>query len=341
MMRVLLIGFGNVGRELASILAEKSRYPGLTSLPARVVGIVTRTHGSVVSPDGIDLGRALRQVREGGRLDPHDATSADLDAARAVASLDYDVLVELSVLSIEQRGEPALSLVRSALERGRHVVTANKGPVAFGYPELSRLARDQDRAFLFESTVMDGAPVFGLARESLQGCKVEALSGILNSTTNFVIERMEAGVGLEAAVAEAQREGVAEADPAHDLEGWDAAAKLSILCRVLMDAPISPLQVERTGIRQMDAAAPKLALQDARRVKLACRAWRTREGVRATVAPEWLDGGDPLAGHGGFGSILRLETDLMGPLLIRQENPTVRDTAYGVLNDLMVIGAAR
>lgn len=334
-MRLLLIGFGNVGRQLARFLLDRVCHPGLASLPAQVVGIVTRSHGSLADPGGVDLARALGQVTGTGGFDRADPAWSDLDAATATATLDYDVLVELSVLSIAKRGEPALSLVRTALERGRHVVTANKGPVAFGYRELSSLARQRDRAFRFESTVMDGAPVFAMARASLRGCRVEAVSGILNATTNFVLERMESGETMAQAVAEARRAGFAESDPSHDLDGWDAAAKLAILATVLLEGELSPLDVERTGIAALDPEEVRGARRGGKRVKLVCRARRHDSGVRATVSPEHLDGDDPLARHGGAGSVLRIETDLMGPILVHQESPTLRDTAYGVLNDLL------
>jgi homoserine dehydrogenase len=148
---------------------------------------------------------------------------------------------------------------------------------------------------------------------------------------------MEAGETMEQAVAEARRAGVAESDPSHDLEGWDAAAKLAILATVLLDGDLSPLDVERTGIAALDPEEVRGVRRQGRRVKLVCRARRQDGGVRATVAPERLDGDDPLARHGGAGSVLRIETDLMGPILVQQESPTLRDTAYGVLNDLLAV----
>ncbi len=337
-LRLLLVGFGNVGRTLASILTrERQRFAGLQHVNWQVIGIVTRKHGALVNAKGIDLERALVQIEQGAFSAAHPDFKPMLRTARAVHELGYDVLVELSTLSIKKRGEPALSYVREALRRGRHVVSANKGPVAFAYNELKELAGSKGCFFLHESAVMDGAPVFDLAEAALKGCRVTALTGILNSTTNFVLSRMEQGEPLDQAVRTAQEKGFAEADPSLDLEGWDAAAKLTILANSLMGAALTPLQVERQGIMEVTYSQVQQARGAGGRLKLLCRAWREGEEVRCRVAPEQVPLGHPLASGQGNGAALRIETDLMAPIYIIQENPTLYDTAYGVINDLLTI----
>jgi homoserine dehydrogenase len=251
--------------------------------------------------------------------------------------LDYDVLVELSTLNIAGKGEPALSHVRAALSRNRHVVTANKGPAAFAFRELDSLAQKNGVRFLFESAVMDGAPVFSLQRHSLTSCRVTGLSGILNTTTNFVISRLEMGETMDSAVKTAQELGFAEADPALDLEGWDAAAKTAILANVFMAADITPLQVERHGICDLTPSAAGQALKNGHCLKLICRVWAEKGVVRARVALEEIPLQHAFASVSGKGAALRLETDMMGPILIIQENPTLADTAAGVLQDLLTL----
>ena len=220
-MRVLFIGFGNVGRRIARILTvERSKFPGIKPLDDLVtVGIVTKKSGALVSPVGVDLEGALWEMEKRGSFNEENRDFCPITAEEALSSLDFDVLLELSTLSIEKRGEPAVSHVRKALERGRHVVSANKGPVAFAYSELSQLADLAGRRFLFETTVMDGAPVFNLYRSCLRGCTVLSVDGILNSTTNYILGRMEEGTEFDQAVREAQEIGVAEADPSHDIDG--------------------------------------------------------------------------------------------------------------------------
>jgi homoserine dehydrogenase len=250
------------------------------------------------------------------------------------------VLVELSPLSIEGRGEPALSHVRAALSRGKHVVTANKGPVSFAFRDLRELAEAKGCRFLFESSVMDGAPIFNLARSSLKGARVLGFSGILNGTTNYVLARMEQGEPLEAGVRGAIDAGIAEADPSHDIEGWDAAAKTAALANVLMGADVTPLDVERQGISGVTPDEAAAALARGERLKLVCRGWEESGKIRTRVAVESVNCQDPFALVSHFGAALRLETDLMHPLVLTQEAPDLYDTAYGVINDLMEIVAA-
>ncbi|MBN2431756.1 MAG: homoserine dehydrogenase [Acidobacteria bacterium] len=339
-MRILMIGFGNVGRKVMEILSvARHRFPGLTRLHPVWVGVFTRSRGALARSAGLDPQDVLQSLpAESGVPDSHPYRTT-LTVAEAVQQLDYDILVELSVLSIEQRGEPVVTWVREALGRGRHVVTANKGPAAFAHAELSATANRAGVRFLFESAVMDGAPVFNMARHALMGSRILEISGILNSTTNYVLRRLEEGSSLAEAVAEAQAAGFAEADPSLDLEGWDAAAKIAVLANVLLEGRVTPPEVARTGITGITPADIRRARDRGCRLKLVCRARRTETGVTARVAPEEIPLDDPFARVEGSGSILRLETDLMGPLLITQENPTLYDTAYGVLNDLLSLAA--
>jgi len=337
-MKALFIGFGNVGRKVASILArEREKFPNLKDLRIEPVGIVTRSKGSLADPEGLDFNEALSMMEELGRFDPDSPAYSKLQSLEAAECVDYDVLVELSTLSIEGHGEPATSHIRTALSRGKHVVSANKGPVAFSYSELFRLAKEKGCRFLHETTVMDGAPVFNLARCTLKGCTVTGVEGILNSTTNFVLTQMERGVSLEDAVREAQRIGVAEADPSHDLEGWDAAAKTAALANVLMNAGITPFDVIRSGISGVTPEEVANAVAKGGHLKLICRAKPEGGSVRATVAVEEVEGYHHFAAVSGVGAVLRIETDIMSPILVTQEDPTLYDTAYGVLDDLLTL----
>jgi homoserine dehydrogenase len=341
-LRALFIGFGNVGREMARILTvDRDDHPGLADLDLSVVGITTATRGGLASLDGVDLERALQEAADAPQFSPDNPDRAEIESLQAARELDYDVLVELSPLSIEERGEPALSHVQAALERGLDVVTANKGPVAFAFDELRRLEREHGGSLRHESTVMDGAPVLSLAHRALAGCRVSTIEGIFNSTTNFVLTRFEEGAGLQEAVREAQRLGIAEADPRYDLEGWDSAAKTTILANAFLGAAMTPLDVDREGILSATPQEVGRARRRGARLKLVCRAWREDEGVRARVQIEEVPLTDPFAAVSGTGSILRLHTDLMGPLTITQERPSITDTAFGVLSDLLTTALDR
>jgi homoserine dehydrogenase len=340
-MKVLFVGFGNVAQKIVEILyVERDKHPRTHSLNLSIIGIVTKTRGSLVNNNGIDSVKALQEIRDLGRFSWTNFELTNINGLEAVQQLDYDVLVELSTLSIAERGEPALSHVREALKRGKHVVTANKGPAAFAYHELRSLAEKNGVSFLHESTVMDGTPVFNMAQHGLRGCSIVGVSGVLNSTTNFVLSRMEKGESIEEAVKVAQKEGFAEADPKNDLEGWDAAAKISVLANALMGASITPLDVDRQGITHVTVADAQKAVNAGKNLKLICRAKRYGESVQASVKLEEIERGHPFAPIRESGSILMIETDLLAPFIIAETDPTLYDTAYGVINDLMSLPRA-
>jgi len=337
-MRALMIGFGNVGRTIARMLTtEISSFPALRRLDLKPVGIITRSRGSLIDDQGVDFEKALTCIEDHEGFPDSNASFSTMTGEEAARTLDYDVLVELSTLNISRRGEPAASHIRTALARGKHAVSANKGPVAFCYGEMKDLSKKHGGKFLFETTVMDGAPVFNLVRETMKGCVVQSVDGIFNSTTNYILDRMEQGISLEEAVREAQKIGVAEADPSHDLEGWDPAAKTAALANVLMEGSITPLDVDRTGITGLTMEQVRQAVEDKEKYKLICRAWRENGTVRASVKPEKV----PLSHHyatvSGGGAVLRICTDVMGPVLVTQEDPSLYDTAYGVLDDLLTL----
>jgi homoserine dehydrogenase len=328
-VRLLLAGFGHVGRRLVELLDRPQDHPGLVRLQATVVAVTTGSHGAWADPAGLAPARILEQYQD------HGGFPMALDTLEAARGIDYDVLVELSPLTVGRRGEPAIAHVRAALARGRHVVSANKGPVAWACRELRALARARGARFLFESAVMDGTPVFNLVRHCLPGTTVLGLDGVLNSTTNVVLGRMEQGETLERAVALAQEMGIAEADPAADLEGWDAAVKLTALANVLMDADLVPEAVQRQGILHLVPGDLAAAARRGRRIKLVCEAFRAGAGVQARVGVQELEPGHPFARLEGADSILRLHTDLMGRLSILEESPGLTGTAYGVIADLL------
>ncbi len=338
-MRALFIGFGNVGREIARILTrDRDRYPRIQRLKLDVVAITTRSRGALMAPAGLNLELALQAFETHNCFPADNPFFTNLTSEQAASRLEYDVLIELSTLNIEGRGEPAASYIRTALERGRHSVSANKGPLAFHFKDLTALASDRNRQLLYESTVMDGAPLFNLHRNSLRGCKVLGVEGILNSTSNFVLTRMEEGKTAAEAIRQAQEAGFAEADPSYDLDGWDAAAKLAVIANSLLDISITPFDVERTGLGQLSDQEIREAPGGGFHWKQVARLESSGEGARAAVMAEKVPLDHPFAHVNGPGSAIILRTDLLAPLLIQQLHPTLSDTAYGVLNDLLEIG---
>ena len=322
-----LLGFGNVGRALVSLLERKrADLRDTYGIEFRITGVATRRLGWIAAPGGLDPAALLR-----GQTPAPSGANNVRDWLRAAQA---NVLFEITSLNRET-GQPAINHLKTALEIGAHAITANKGPVVHGYAELSALAQKSGRKFLFESTVMDGVPIFCLFRDTLPTVKVLGFRAILNSTTNFVLQQMEEGSTLNRAIGKAQELGVAETDPSDDLEGWDAAVKVAALVTVLMGTPLKPQEVEREGIEELHPLAVQAARRAGRPYKLVCEARHEKEGVRAKVRPLQLPLSDPLAWVNGTSSAIYFETDIFPGLAITEQNPGVTETAYGLLADLV------
>jgi len=315
-VKLALIGYGNVARALARLLARKRR-----DFPFRITGIHTLRHGTAVDPAGLP--------DNDPPFGPHAASiEAFLDAARA------DIAVELTTLE-PSTGEPAIAHIRAAFARGMHVVTANKGPLAHAYADLRDAAAAAGVSFRFESAVMDGAPVFNLWRHTMPGARVLGFTGVLNSTSKVVIEAMERGGSFADGLAAARAMGITEADGAYDVEGWDSAAKTAALANVLMDARVTPAQVATRGIARLTPERVQEIARQAKTVRLISRARRTPAGVALRVRAEVLDRCDILAAVRGTSNVLLFHTDLMGTFGTVSIDPGVEQTAYGVFGDLV------
>lgn len=330
----VLLGFGNVGRALARLMLEKEehlkREYGITF---SFTGIATGSKGRAANPAGLDIRKALELVENGKPVDQLSVRPVR-DNFEVLAASEADVMFENTPVSYMD-GQPAVDHIRAALQMGMHVSTANKGPVVHAYHELTRLASEHGVRFFFESTVMDGAPLFGLFRGALPAAEVKAIRGVLNSTTNLILSRMEDGESFDDAVAYAQKIGIAETDPSGDVDGWDASIKISALTTVLMGVPLKPADVDRTGIRDISPADVAGAKADGKRWKLVCSSVRDGDGVRARVAPELVGVSSPMYGVEGTTSIVQFETDVLGLLSLVEEDPGVHTTAYGLLADFV------
>jgi homoserine dehydrogenase len=330
-LKVALLGFGNAGRAFARLLMKKE-----AALEARfdchiaITAISTHTHGCAVDAGGLDLAEAVQTVEAGGRL----RGDASLSAMDIITMADYDVLFEMTPLNI-RTGQPAIDHIKAAFARGKHVVTANKGPIAWAFDELSALAASRGALFFYETTVMDGTPVFNLAQLTLPETSVTEVSGILNTTTNYILEELAAGKAYEDILSAGRALGFIEADAAMDIEGYDAAAKLTALLNVLMHAHMTPDQVERTGIEHITPADIRAAAARESVIKLYCRGWRDSGRLRATVQPVEVPRGSLLATIDATSSVVSITTEEMGKLSVVEHNPLIEQTAYGLFSDLI------
>lgn len=330
-----LVGFGNVGRALARLLLAKRLMLAETyGIAFKVTGIATARHGQAVDAQGIDLERALSLVEQGGSLAVLSRQEQPTTILEWIQRCPAEILFENSPVN-HLTGQPAIDYLQTALERGIHAITANKGPVVHAYQQLTTLAAAHGVRFLYEATVMDGAPIFSLFRGALPAADLYGFHGILNSCTNLLLERMEQGETLEQAVAYAQSIGITETDPSADIDGWDAAIKVAALATVVMGTPLKPQQVARQGIRALTPEQIAEARRLGERWKLVCRARRQGSGVAASVAPERVGPDSPLYSIRGTSSYVQFEMDVLPGLGIVESDPGPQTTAYGLLADFI------
>jgi homoserine dehydrogenase len=302
----------------------------------RITGVATRRTGWIADANGVEVEALLSDgffAQSRARVPAPDA-QFPRDVRSWLRLAKADVLFEATSLSARD-GQPAIDHIRAALELGAHAITANKGPIVHAYEELSSLAVAKGRRFLFESTVMDGAPIFALFRDNLPAVHLHGFRGILNSTTNVILSGMEEGLSFDESLAKAQHLGIAETDPSNDIEGWDAAVKVAALVRVLMGVPIRLDEIQREGIGKLSGEAVRAARAASKPYKLVCRAQRIGQSVTASVRPEQVPLSDPLAGVAGTSSIVYFETDIFPGLAITENNPGLETTAYGMLADFV------
>ena len=260
---------------------------------------------------------------------------SNMSTMEIVESVEYDAICEMTPLNI-MTGQPATDHIKKAISRGKHVITANKGPIAWYYDELKDLANKAGVGFFYETVVMDGTPVFNLVEHTLKLAKVKKVSGILNSTTNFMLEEMAKGCDYDDIIKRGRERGFIEADPAMDIEGYDAAAKITALLNVLMDAKITPDMVNRKGIEDITLEDIKEAEEHGCFIKLVCSGYRNEEGkVIAEVRPTEVSKGDLFATIKNTDSVVSITTDLMGKISILEHTPEIEQTAYGVFGDII------
>lgn len=294
----------------------------------RITGIASRSLGWLVAPRGFDLA-----ALSAGHA-PISGQKKSGDVREWLRAAEAGVLFEATSLNARS-GQPAIDHIRAALEYGAHAITANKGPVVHAYDELRQRAEQQKRTFLFESTVMDGVPIFSTFRENLPFIQVKGFRGILNSTTQVILTGMEQGLSFSESLKKAQDMGVAETDPSDDIDGWDAAVKTAALARVVMRLAIDINDVERQGIRGLTGEEVRAARASGHPYKLVCRVARGDGGISASVRPEQVPLSDPLAHVAGTSSIVYFETDMFPGLAVTEIDGGLDATAYGMLADFV------
>ena len=320
MMKIALIGIGSVGRGVGEVLKNDKRF--------KIVAAADSKSG-LVNPDGIDFDAIMAAKKKTGRCGTTDWT-----AFRIAAEVDYDTLVEVTPTNAET-GEPALSTIKIALSRGKHVVTSNKGPISLAYRDLKALAKENNADIRYEGTVAGAVPIINGMKNGLAGNPVKALFGVLNGTCNYILSRMEEeGLTYQQALAEARDLGYAEADPTYDVNGTDAAIKLVILANSVLGMNVTLKDVQRTGIDRITPEAIKMAHTTGHTIRLIASLYPDKKDLE--VSPRLLPEDDPLVFSETLNAIT-VETEYAGAITFIGAGAGSVETASAILSDLVFI----
>jgi homoserine dehydrogenase len=338
--RLALVGFGRVAQGFAKTLIEKrADLRRRFGFDYEVVAVADTIKGSVLSRKGLRLQRLLSLVQERGSIRDYSEGRKGLLPKEMIAQTDANILVETTWTNLED-GQPGLGHIREALAKGLHVVTTNKGPIALAYDELATLARQRGCHLRFEGTVLSGTPAISLAQENLAGSTINSIRGILNGTTNYMFDEMMAGKTYAQALKKAQKLGYAEANPSSDTEGWDPAAKITILANVLMGGRIRLTDVRREGIIGITHEDIRDAQARGKRIKLVAKAYRDEGKIRAQVIPERLDEDDLLSHVSGVLNAIIFSTDVQPEVAVVGPGAGGDSAGYALLSDLLALNRA-
>lgn len=337
-VRMVVIGLGNVGRNFLKLLVDKSdvlisRY----RLEPVVIGAADSS-GIALDDNGLDLATLIRLKEQKQGVASY--AQVGLAAARPsdlIERAQADMLIEMSPTNLTD-GQPGLDCIRQALQRGWDVVTANKGPLVLAYSELMMLAARQGRQLRFSACVGGGLPSVNVGQRDLVACNITRVEGILNSTTHYILTAMaEDGKTFEQALAEAQRIGIAEADPTLDIDGWDAANKCVIVANSVLGFPATLRDVTVTGIRSVTVEQMRQAKQQGGCLKLLVTAEREGDGYRLSVKPTVIPFTHPLAHLSGEDMGIVYYTDIMGTIAVSIAERGPVPTAAAVLRDVVTV----
>jgi len=331
-LRIILIGFGVVGQNLAKLLLSRNEdLYALYGMKPRIVAAVD-SKGSAISTSGLDLHRLLDAKKNKGSVAKY-GDGAKKDIADIIESIDAEVVVEATQTNLKT-GEPGMANITTAIKNGRNVITTNKGPLALALPSLIELAEYNDVILRFSGTVGGGTPILEFAKRCLKGDRILSFKGILNGTTNYILTRMEEGLSFNDALNDAKEKGYAEAEPSLDIDGYDAAAKLVILANWVMGMKVTMKDVNFTGIRNVTADDMKSALKNHNAIKLIAA---SNKGL--TVKPTEIHKTDPLCVNGTLNAVT-FSSEYSGEQTIIGRGAGGMETASAVLRDLIEIREA-
>lgn len=334
-VRLSLAGFGVVGRGFVELLGRKQEYVRQNfGIDIRLVGVGNASHGFIYREEGLDIPTVLELASARRPLTDYERVRRWDTILEGLQETGANILVEATSTNLRD-AEPGLGHIVTALQMGAHVVTANKGPGALAGVELLALARQQGVQLRMEASVMAGTPVLSTLLEGMAGAEVQAVRGILNGTTNYILSAMATSRTYAEALTEAQSLGYAEANPSADVEGHDVLAKTLILAALVFNQPLKPEQVALQGITALSLDEIQQAVAADQRIKLVASLQRAGEQLEASIAPQALALDDPLARVDGVTNALTIQADTLPAVTIMGPGAGGLVTAQGLLADIL------
>lgn len=334
-MNIGLIGFGGVGQALIKLLVEKKNYIfEKYNLDIKVKYIIN-SDGGIYESNGIDLEEVLGFINK--NIKEHISWRDNLGIEEVIKNNDIDTLIELTSTNIET-GEPGLTHIKRALESGINVVTGNKGPIILKYKELKEIADKNSVKLKVGCTTGGALPSINGGLYDVAGSEIQAIEGILNGTTNYILSKMAIDeVSYEEALTEAQKDGIAEANPSLDVLGYDTACKIVILANVLMDANIKLEDIEIQGITEVELEIIKRLQKENKKLKLIGKVQRKDSMVKAYVRLIEIKEDHPLYFVDYKNKGVYFKTDTLGEISIIGGASGTRNAAASILRDLVLV----
>ncbi|RMW39927.1 MAG: homoserine dehydrogenase [Nitrosopumilus sp.] len=329
-MRIILCGFGVVGQSLVKLFESRAEdLYAKYGLKPRIVGVFD-SKGSAVNPSGLDLNKLIEVKKKFGTVRNYADTKNTMSGIDMLKNVEADVLIETTASNYKD-AEPGMTHITTAMKKGMHVISVNKGPLALAFPSLMELATYNQVMFKFSGTVGGGTPILDYAKNSLSGERITSFAGILNGTTNYILTNMATGVSYEDALKDAQDKGYVEADESLDLDGLDAAAKLVILANWIMGMKVTLPDINCTGIRKVTTEDIKKAEKNNCAIKLIASC-----NKELIVGPKEIPNDDPLCVNGTLNAIA-FTSEHSGTQTIIGRGAGGMETASSILRDLLDI----
>jgi homoserine dehydrogenase len=329
-LRIILCGFGVVGQSLIKLFDSRAEdLYAKYGLKPRVVGVFD-SKGSAVDQSGLKFSKLIEVKKKFGTVKNYAETKNTMSGIDMLKNVEADVLIETTASNYKD-AEPGMTHIITAMKKGMHIISVNKGPLALAFPSLLELATYNQVMFKFSGTVGGGTPILDYAKNSLSGERITSFAGILNGTTNYILTNMATGVSYEDALKDAKDKGYVEADEALDLDGLDAAAKLVILANWIMGMKVTLPDINCTGIRKVTLDDIKKAAKNNCAIKLIASC-----NKKLVVSPIEVSNDDPLCVNGTLNAIA-FTSEHSGTQTIIGKGAGGMETASSILRDLLDI----